>query len=99
MFVCFHVLLGGLFWCGWLLWLVISAVVYRCNLMCKLIRLHTRACVGGEIRLVDCVYIACPFFFTFIRKTYLCRFENEVESTGNLKYILSLNLLNPNGSQ
>ena len=42
MFVCFHVLLGGLLWCGGLLWFVVSAVVYRCDLMCKLIKLHTR---------------------------------------------------------
>jgi len=50
MFVCFHVLLGGLLWCGGLLWLVVSAVVYRCDLMCKLIKLHTRGCIGGQIR-------------------------------------------------
>ena len=50
MFVCFHVLLGGLL-CGGLLWLVVSAVVCRCDLMCKLIKLHTRGCVGGQIRL------------------------------------------------
>jgi len=37
MFVCFHVLLGGLLWCGGLLWLVVSAVVYRCDLVCRLI--------------------------------------------------------------
>jgi len=51
MFVCFHVLLGGL------LWLVVSAVVNRCDLMCKLIKLHTRGCVGGQIRLAGCVSI------------------------------------------
>ena len=34
MFVCFHVLLGGLLWCGGLLWLVVSAFVYRRDLMC-----------------------------------------------------------------
>jgi len=27
MFVCFHVLLGGLLWCGGLLWLMVSAVL------------------------------------------------------------------------
>jgi len=26
MFVCFHVLLGGLLWCGGLLWLVVSGM-------------------------------------------------------------------------
>ena len=46
MFVCFHVLLGGLLWCGGVLCLVVSAVVYKCDLMCKLIKLHTRGCVG-----------------------------------------------------
>ena len=40
MFFCFRVLLGGLLWCGGLLWLLFSAVVYRCDLMCKLIKLH-----------------------------------------------------------
>ena len=46
---CFHVLLGGL------LWLMVSAVVYRCDLMCKLNNLHTCGCVGGQIRLAGCV--------------------------------------------
>jgi len=31
-------------WCGGLLWLVVSAVVYRCDLMCRLIKLQTRCC-------------------------------------------------------
>ena len=57
MFVCFHVLLGGLLRCGGLLWLVVSAVVYRCDLMCRLIKLHTRGCVGSQIRLAGCVSI------------------------------------------
>ena len=57
MFVCFHVLIGDLLWCGGLLWLVISALVYRCDLMLKLIKLHTRGCVGGQIRLAGCVSI------------------------------------------
>jgi len=57
MFVCFHVLLGGLLWCVGLLWLVVSAVVYRCDLMCRLIKLHTHGCVGSQIRLAGCVSI------------------------------------------
>jgi len=57
MFVCFYVLLGGLLWCGGLLWLVVSAVVYSCDLMCKLIKLHTHSCVGGQIWLAGCVSI------------------------------------------
>ena len=44
-------------WCGGLLWLVVSAVVYRCDLMCRLIKLHSRGCVGGQIRLAGCVSI------------------------------------------
>jgi len=40
-----------------LLWLVVSAVVYRCDLMCKLIKLHTHGCVGGQIQLASCVSI------------------------------------------
>ena len=44
-------------WCGGLLWLVVSAVVYRCDLMFRLIKLHTRGCVGSQIRLVGCVSI------------------------------------------
>jgi len=47
----------GLLWCGELLWLVVSAVVYRCDLMCKSIKLHTCGCVGGQIRLAGCVSI------------------------------------------
>jgi len=27
-------------WCGGLLWLVVSAVVYRCDLMCRFIKLN-----------------------------------------------------------
>ena len=38
-------MLGGL--CG----VVISAVVYRCDLMYRLIKLRTRGCVGSQIRL------------------------------------------------
>jgi len=52
---CFHVLLGGL------LWLMVSAVVYRCDLMCKLNNLHTCGCVGSQIRLAGCVFIWGPF--------------------------------------
>ena len=44
-------------WCGGLLWLVVSAVVYRCDLMCRLIKSHTRGCVGSQIRLAGCVSI------------------------------------------
>ena len=44
-------------WYSGLLWLVIFAVVSRCDLMCRLIRLHTRGCVGSQIRLVACLYI------------------------------------------
>jgi len=44
-------------WCGGLLWLVVSAVVYRCDLMRRLIKLHTRGCVGSQIRLAGCVSI------------------------------------------
>jgi len=44
-------------WCGGLLWLVVSAVVYRCDLMYRLIKLHTRGCVGSQIRLAACVSI------------------------------------------
>ena len=46
-------------WCGGLLWLVASAVVYRCDLrvMCRLIKLHTHGCVGSQIRLAGCVSI------------------------------------------
>jgi len=57
MFICFHILLGGLLWCGGLLWLMVSAVVHRCNLMCRLIKLHTRGCVGSQIWLAGCVSI------------------------------------------
>ena len=44
-------------WCGGLLWLVVSAVVYRCDLMFRLIKLHTRGCVGSLIRLAGCMSI------------------------------------------
>ena len=54
MFFCFHVSLRGLWWCGWVLWLVVLAIVYRCDIMCKL---HTRGCVGCQIRLAGCVSI------------------------------------------
>ena len=40
-------------YCGWF----VSAVAYRCDLMCKLIKLHTCGCVGGQIRLAGCVSI------------------------------------------
>jgi len=42
-------------WCGGLLWLVVSSVVCRCDLMCRLIKLHTRGCVGSQVRLAGCV--------------------------------------------
>jgi len=44
-------------WYSGLLWLVIFAVVSRCDLMYRLIRLHTRGCVGSQIRLVACLSI------------------------------------------
>ena len=50
MFICFHVFVGWVVWYSGLLWLVIFAVVSRCDLMCKLIRLLTRGCVGSQIR-------------------------------------------------
>jgi len=37
--------------------MVVSAVVYRCDLMYMLIKLHTRGCVGSRIRLATCVSI------------------------------------------
>jgi len=37
--------------------MVVSAVVYRCDLMFRLIKLHTRGCVGSQIQLADCVSI------------------------------------------
>jgi len=40
-----------------LLWLVVLAVVSRCDLMCGLIRLHTGGCVGSQIWLAGCVSI------------------------------------------
>jgi len=54
LFSCF---VSWVVWCGGLLWLVVSAVVYRCDLMCKLIKLHTRGCVGSQIRLAGWVSI------------------------------------------
>jgi len=36
---------------------VVSAVVYRCDLIYRLIKLHTRGCVGSQIRLAACVSI------------------------------------------
>ena len=33
------------------------SVVSRCDLMYRLIRLHTRGCVGSHIRLVSCLSI------------------------------------------
>jgi len=39
-------------YCGWF----VSAVAYRCDLMCKLIKLHTRGCVGCQM-LAGCVSI------------------------------------------
>ena len=57
MFICFHVFVGWVVWDSGLLWLVIFAVLSRCDLMCKLIRLHTRGCVGSQIRLVACLFI------------------------------------------
>jgi len=37
--------------------MVVSAVAYRCDLMYRLIKLHTRGCVGSQIRLAACVSI------------------------------------------
>jgi len=48
---------SSVFMLGGLLWLVVSAVVYRCDLMCRLIKVHTRGCVGGQIQLAGCVSI------------------------------------------
>ena len=53
----FVFLLGGLCGIVGLLWLVVLAVVSRCDLMCRLIRLHTRCCVGSQIRLAACLSI------------------------------------------
>jgi len=39
MFICFHVFVGWVVWYSGLLWLVIFAVVSRCDLMCKLINI------------------------------------------------------------
>jgi len=36
MLICFHVFVGWVVWYSGLLWLVIFAVVSRCDLMCKL---------------------------------------------------------------
>ena len=55
MFICFHVFVRWVVWYSGLLWLVIFAVVSRCDLMCRLVRLHTRGCVGSQIRLVACL--------------------------------------------
>ena len=55
MFICFHVFVRWVVWYSGLLWLVIFAVVSRCDLMCRLIRLLTRGCVGSQIRLVACL--------------------------------------------
>jgi len=57
MFVFFHVVVRWVVWYSGLLWLVVLAVVSRCDLMCKLIRLHTRSCVGRQILLVACLSI------------------------------------------
>ena len=43
MFNCIHVFVRWVVWYSGLLWLVIYAVVSRCDLMCRLIRLHTVA--------------------------------------------------------
>ena len=57
MFVCFHVFVRWVVWCGGLLWLEVLAVVSRCDLMCRLTRLRTRGCVGSQIMLVACLSI------------------------------------------
>ena len=57
MFFCFQVFVSWVVWYSGLLWLVVLVVVSRCDLMCKLIRLHTRGCVGSQIRLVACLSI------------------------------------------
>jgi len=44
-------------WYSGLLWLVVLAVVSRYDLMCRLIRLHTRGCVGSQILLAACLSI------------------------------------------
>ena len=44
-------------WYSGLLWLVVLAVVSRCDLMCSLIRLHTRGCVVSQILLATCLSI------------------------------------------
>jgi len=49
MSTCFHVFVRWVVWYCGLLWLVIFAVVSRCDLMCRLIRLHTRGCVGSHL--------------------------------------------------
>ena len=36
-------------WCGGLLWLVVSAVVYRCDLMCRLIKLYLWLCKQSDL--------------------------------------------------
>jgi len=62
MFICFHVFVGWVVWYSGLLWLVIFVVMSRCDLMCKLIRLHTRGCVGSQIRLVACLSNYIPLY-------------------------------------
>ena len=53
------VFIGWFVWCGRLLWLVVSVAMYRCALMYRLVKLHTRGCVGSQIRLAACVkYVA-----------------------------------------
>jgi len=44
-------------WYSGLLWLVVLAVVSRCDIMYRLIRLHTRGRVGSQIRLAACLSI------------------------------------------
>jgi len=57
MFFCFQVFVSWVVWYSGLLWLVVLVVVSRCDLMCRLIRLHTRGCVGSQILLAACLSI------------------------------------------
>jgi len=57
MFVGFHVFVRWVVWYSGLLWSVVLAVVSRCDLMYRLIMLHTRGCVGSQILLAACLSI------------------------------------------
>ena len=67
MFICFHVFVGWVVWYSGLLGLVIFAVVSRCDLMCKLIRLHTRGCVGSQI--------LCFISYLFLSQAETCNIQ------------------------